>query len=146
MKCRNCTGGRFLIIVVLASALYFHDELKQIISTPEVTIKESYIDGKKESPTIRYYPNGEIRNKGNIRNANREGDWVWYFDNGQLKEKGNYTNGKSEGDWVWYHKNGQLQFKGNYKNDKRDGTVENFYFPRDIDIAKILLELKERYR
>jgi len=24
--------------------------------------------------------------------------------------------------------------------------AENFYFPRDIDIAKILLELKERYR
>ena len=27
-----------LIIVLLASALYFHDELKQIISPPEVTI------------------------------------------------------------------------------------------------------------
>jgi hypothetical protein len=24
--------------------------------------------------------------------------------------------------------------------------AENFYFPRDIDIAKILLELKERHR
>ena len=116
MNCRNCTRGRFLIVVVLAAALYFHDELKQIISAPEVKIKESYIGVTKAGSNIRYYPNGKIRNKGDIVNAKREGHWVWYFDTGQLKERGSYKNGRSEGTWVWYYKNGQLQFKGNYKN------------------------------
>ena len=139
-----------LIIVVLASALFFHDELKQIISPPEVTVKYedlilrdglryqkfsndpftgktsgkkqgSFKNGKLEGAFFYYHKNGQLFRKGNYKNGKRDGEWVAYYRNGQLMSKGNYKNGNQEGEWVQYWSSGKLYFKGDYKK----GTVLN---------------------
>ncbi len=37
-----------------------------------------------------YYPNGQLRYKGNFVNGKQHGYWEWYNYNGQLKEKTYY--------------------------------------------------------
>ena len=139
-----------LIIVFLASALYFHDELKQIISPPEGTLKfedlvyrdgltykrssgvlftgevsgsekGSFKNGKREGAWVSYHDDGQLESKGNYKNGMREGAWVGYWGNGQLKYSGNNTNGKNEGAWVYYYNNGRLSSKGKYKNGEFEG-------------------------
>jgi antitoxin component YwqK of YwqJK toxin-antitoxin module len=96
-----------LIIVVLASALYFHDELKTIIIP--------------DGPRISYYDNGQLESKFNYKNGNREGLWVGYWDNGQLTYKGNWKNGKQEGVWVSYNTDGTVDKRntGTFKNGEK---------------------------
>jgi antitoxin component YwqK of YwqJK toxin-antitoxin module len=116
-----------LIIVLLASALYFQDELKQIISPPEVTVKYKDLierDGLKYQKFSEVPFTGKVSGseKGSFKNGKREGAFINYHQNGQLSSKGNYTNDKQEGDWVRYHDNGQLDYTGNYnKNGKKEG-------------------------
>ena len=75
-------------------------------------------NGRKEGTWVRYWSNGQVRNKGNYKNGEREGAWVSYITNGKLFYKGNFKNGKAEGTWVYYHLDGTV-FKpwgGTFKN------------------------------
>ena len=123
-----------LIIVLLASALYFHDELKQIISPPEVTVKYKDLverDGLTYQKFSEVPFTGKVSGseKGLFKNGKREGAWVSYWDNGQLKSKGNDRNDERDGAWIRYWDNGQLQYKGNYKSgtrgDYKNGTIDD---------------------
>jgi antitoxin component YwqK of YwqJK toxin-antitoxin module len=121
-----------LIIVVLASALFFQDELKQIISKPEVTVKYKDLierDGLKYQKFTEVPFTGKVtgEQKGSLKNGKKDGDWVYYHKNGQLMKKGNYKNGKKEDAWVRYHDNGQLSLKGNYANDKQEGDFIGYH-------------------
>ena len=118
-----------LIIVLLASALYFQDELKQIISPPEVTI-----DGKElvERKGVYYKKFSEVPftgkvtggKQGSFKNGMREGEWTEWQDTGptfRYKSRGNYKNGKREGAWVYYdgRQNSIEEKTGIYKNGKK---------------------------
>ncbi|GIS23834.1 MAG: hypothetical protein CM15mP124_3140 [Alphaproteobacteria bacterium] len=48
----------------------------------------------------------------------KDGERLKHYDNGQLKEKGTLKDGKQEGEWLEYHENGQLKIKRNYKDGK----------------------------
>jgi antitoxin component YwqK of YwqJK toxin-antitoxin module len=82
----------------------------------------SFKNGKKEGAWVRYWENGQLKDKNNFKNGKREGTSVAYHDDGQLNEKGNYKDDKKEGAWIHYWKNGQLGLKGNFKNGKEDGV------------------------
>ena len=120
-----------LIIVVLASALYFHDELKQIISPPEVTAVKYNVLPSWPNPSdyevegdlvkrdgLMYQKFTAVPFTGKITGFTHE-----YFSSRKLDRKleGSFKNGKEEGDWVSYYSNGQLWYKGNYKNGKKEG-------------------------
>jgi TPR repeat protein/antitoxin component YwqK of YwqJK toxin-antitoxin module len=118
-----------LIIVLLASALYFHDELKPILSELKVAVKSLGDDknGEKGNLVVNYFENGQVSSKGILKNGKEEGVWVRYHENGQLFYKSNYKSGKSEGAWVIYHSNGQLNQKGNYKSGKSEGAWVEYW-------------------
>ena len=91
-----------LIIVVLASALSFHDELKQIISPAEVTVKyEDLI----ELDGLTYQKFSEVPFTGKTTG----------------KKQGSYKNGWKEGAWVYYHRDGTLDKSksGTYKKGEK---------------------------
>ena len=91
-----------LIIVVLASALYFHDELKQVLSTPEVTI-----DGKElvERKGVYFKKFSEVPFTGKVTG----------------NPQGSLEDGKKEGSWFSYYNDGSIwkQFSGTFKNGKK---------------------------
>ena len=139
-----------LIIVLLASALYFHDELKQIISPPEVTIDEKELlerkgvyykkfsevpftgkvtgkwkgsleDGKKGGSWVKFRSNGQLSEKESYADGKKDSPTIRYLPNGEIRNTGNYNkNGKKEGEWVKFGSNGQRD-KENYKNGERHG-------------------------
>ena len=41
----------------------------------------------KDGENIEYYPNGQIRYKGNYKNGKREGEYIVYYSNSQLGYK-----------------------------------------------------------
>ena len=61
--------------------------------------------------------------QGSFKNGERDGAWVRYWNNGQLREKVNFKNGKMEGSGIGYHRNGQLAGKVSFRNGKREGAV-----------------------
>ena len=91
-----------LIIVVLASALYFQDELKQIISPPEVTVKYKDLI---ERDGLRYQKFTEVPFTGKVTGI----------------EQGIIKNGKKEGAWVYYKTDGSVNkyYSGTFKNGKK---------------------------
>ena len=65
-------------------------------------------------------PRTSIIKQGNasLYNYNKnkeEGHWERYWSNGQLRYKGNLKNGKRVGNWVSYWDDGKLRYKGDYK-------------------------------
>lgn len=46
-----------------------------------------------------YYPNGQLKEMGQILNGERDGIWKLYDNEGNLLSQGNFVNGKKEGTW-----------------------------------------------
>jgi hypothetical protein len=98
-----------LVIVLLASALYFHDELTQIISKPKVTTDQKKLIIRdsltyKKSNALPFYG----KTKGTLKNGEEEGAWITYFDNGHVWIKSNYKNGREEWGTIHYKKDGTI--------------------------------------
>ena len=67
--------------------------------TDEVTGKEQgiYKDGKKDGPWIKYWSNGQLRQKGDYKNGKREGTWVDYNYDGIVDVRLYIRGGPSSG-------------------------------------------------
>jgi len=78
-------------------------------------------------PYEKFYENGQLEQRGNLKNKEPDGLWEWFHKNGQLEQRKTYNNGEIDGLWESYYKNGQLQLRGNYKNGKLDGPYETFH-------------------
>lgn len=63
-----------------------------------------------------YYPNGQIRSKGTIKNGKRDGVWKWFHKDGTIWTDEKYSNGELDGEWKQYDKNGQLELKQVFEN------------------------------
>ena len=78
-------------------------------------------------PYEKFYVNGQLEQRGNLKNKEPDGLWEWFHKNGQLEQRRTYNNGEMDGLWESYYENGQLQLRGNYKNGKLDGPYETFH-------------------
>ena len=92
MDCKNCTRIRFLIILALASALYFHGELKQIISTSEIKLDGEDLverDGVYFKRFSEVPFNGRVtgEEQGTLKNGKKQGAWITFRRSGQLYKK-----------------------------------------------------------
>jgi len=106
----------------------FYKKFTEVPFTGKVTGVEqgSFKDGKRYGPWVRYWGNGQLRDKRTYKDEKRDGPWVRYWSTGQLWEKGTYKGGKEDGPWVVYWTNGQLWSKGTWKDGKRYGPWVRF--------------------
>jgi antitoxin component YwqK of YwqJK toxin-antitoxin module len=86
----------------------------------------------KKRPYERFYENGQLEQRGNLKNKEPDGLWEWFHKNGQLEQRRTYNNGETDGLWEGYYENGQLQLRGNFKNGKLDGPYETFHLYQNI--------------
>ena len=91
------------------------------------TVRESSYYNKR--PYEKFYENGQLEQRGNLKNKEPDGLWEWFHKNGQLEQRRTYNNGEMDGLWEGFHENGQLEYRGNYKNGKEAGLWE--YFDKD---------------
>ena len=69
---------------------------------------------KKGNPQEKeIYQHGILIAKGKIDEKDqKQGYWEYYYPNGQIKAKGEYIDNKKAGEWVYYYPDGKIEQKG----------------------------------
>jgi antitoxin component YwqK of YwqJK toxin-antitoxin module len=68
-----------------------------------------------------YFPNGNLKSEGWIKENHKVNYWFYYFENGNKKEEGHYGEDKKNKWWIFYNPNGEILKKTEFKNDQMDG-------------------------
>lgn len=94
-----------------------------------LVLKENYKSGKLNGLSTVFSIDSIMIQEIFWRDSVLDGDWRDYYPNGQLKWKGNYINGKLQGDVEAYHTNGKLQYQGQYNGSFKNGVWK--YYNQD---------------
>jgi hypothetical protein len=115
--------------LVVRDGLYYK-KYTDVPFTGKVTgeTQETFKDGKRNGPWVRYWDNGQLSSKGTYKDGKKDGPWAWFSDNGHLGSKGIYKNGKEDSPWVSYWNNGQIHYKGTYKDGEKDGPWVSYQY------------------
>ncbi|MCC9139050.1 toxin-antitoxin system YwqK family antitoxin, partial [Pontibacter silvestris] len=82
--------------------------------------EEKYVSGTGLTERIEYYPDGNIKAKGFLKDGVLDGTLKIYYPNGQLKEETNYSKGMPVGWSYEYRENGKYyRFEDRYKAAQR---------------------------
>jgi len=129
--------------------IYCYDINEKLIKLRFVkadTILEYYV---KDGPYTAYFQNGEIFEKGTVKNHKHGVEWIryyengkeewnerfkddngltlWYYEDGQISDSTNFINRKAEGKVKKWHQNGKIEEISYWKNGMRNGSSESFY-------------------
>ena len=90
---------------------------------------------------FEYWPNGDLKVKGRLRNGLRNGKWEYYHTNGSKMAVGKYFDGNGSkidpetkiamhgftGNWTFYYKTGQQWQEGSWKDGIPTGEHVKWY-------------------
>lgn len=94
----------------------------------KITIQEyDEIDGQRNGNSRRYFPNGQLKEKGIYQDGIPNGPFELYHENGQLSMKGTTSKGVLNGEIQYYNEQGKLESKFNYSNGLLNGTFVSYY-------------------
>ena len=83
-------------------------------------LKTTFVNNKATGKYIKYYPNGNMKEKGEYRIGLQVGTQETFFEDGKLKRKQDYNSvGKPDGEVVEYWPNGEVRMKGTLANGVR---------------------------
>jgi len=102
--------------------------------THTLTCKETYIDGKKEGLSIKYYPSHIISEELEYHHDMKQGKWNQYYENGAPRLVGHYINNLRQGDYKVLYPSGLPQVKGAFLNDKMDGKWTYYNEDGKVDL------------
>ena len=71
----------------------------------------SFKDGKKDGPSVTFWDNGRIAQKGTYKDGEYDGLWIEVYETGQLYSKGTYKDGREDGPSILYNKHGQVEYR-----------------------------------
>lgn len=91
-----------------------------------ISLTETYSDGTKNGPSVKYYPSGQPAEKLLWANGKREGEWIQYFESGSPKLKATFTGDKLNGQFVFYFPNGRIEITGLYKDNLQEGIWQYY--------------------
>ncbi len=97
-------------------------EWKYYNTRGDLSIKESWKDGKREGTTYKYYPSGNVLEQFEFKNDVKDGVWKQFYSDRVIKAEGTYVNGKLNGVAKFYHANGKVEFEGQYVDDFKEGV------------------------
>ena len=92
--------------------------------------KTTYADEKfqiLDGPFEEYYPNGQLKDKGNYTNKQRNGIFKSWYENGNLLSEFHYANGIRTDTGKSYYENGELYLYT--VTDKQGNGTETIYHP-----------------
>jgi len=76
-----------------------------------------YIDGKKEGPYLKYFPDGSTMTKGNYKNGLLDGNFTLFYPNGSIELKGQYKAGEQVGNWNYFDEEGNVIPEEDFKKN-----------------------------
>ncbi len=117
-------------------------------------------NGKRTGPWLKYYPNGDIRYKGQFKNGKEFGMFHFYeqgssypsiikkfskssdtavvkfYNKSRVKTQGKMLGRKRVGKWTYYFSDGKRVFsEEHYKDGKLDGLLKNYYINGNLTEA-----------
>jgi antitoxin component YwqK of YwqJK toxin-antitoxin module len=66
--------------------------------------------------------NGNITEKGTLKNGELHGKWISYNENGDVTQMAHYNNGKKDGIWFVWKDNGSTLLEIEYDNNELKGS------------------------
>ena len=76
-----------------------------------------FVNGKREGPYLKFFPDGSTMTKGTYKNDQLDGDFTLYFPNGKIELKGQYKNGEQVGNWNYFDEEGNAIPEEEFKKD-----------------------------
>lgn len=103
-------------------------EIKTYHSNGQLNTTHVYNEsGQQDGPYVIYYKNGEMWEKGTMKNGENHGNLKKWYNNKQLAEDHQMVNGKREGKYIRYYDNGQMWKEFNYKNGELHGPYKKWW-------------------
>ncbi len=99
-----------------------------------LTIKESYVKGKKNGLSIKYYDDGTVAEKMLWVNDVMQGEWEQFYENGQLRLKCYNVEGVRDGEFSSFNRDGTKSIHGNYIMGTMDGLWEYYKEGNIVDV------------
>lgn len=85
---------------------------------------------------VDYYPNGQIKLQGNMKDGEREGQWESFFEDGKKWSQSTYLKGELHGPTTVFSSNGSLMYKGSFHEGKRIGQWVFYKDDGSVDYKK----------
>ena len=70
--------------------------------------------GKSEKK-VGFYPDGNKKYSGTLKNEKPEGKWIYWYRNGRIKGQAVYQDGKLHGECLYWNRAGDQCIKGEYR-------------------------------
>jgi len=101
-----------------------------------MSLKESYVKGKRQGPSTSYYPTGSIAVEQFFNEDLENGEFVQYYANGKKEAEGMQLSGNYNGDYIYYYNSGKKMYKGEFILGKRNGIW--VFYNEDGSISSII--------
>jgi len=106
---------------------YLHDQLISYTYF-DAAGKAKTIEVVNETAEIKiYFKNGKLARQFTINKGMYQGEYDRYYPSGQIYEKGFFKDDDATGEDIFYHPNGKVKEKRNYTFGDLNGPVEEFY-------------------
>jgi antitoxin component YwqK of YwqJK toxin-antitoxin module len=92
--------------------------------TGNVAESIEYVNGIKEGPYKKYFPDGALMTEGTYVNDLLDGKFTLYHPNGNIQVKGNYKNGRQTGNWNYFDEDGNAVSEDDFKKDNIEEEVQ----------------------
>lgn len=99
-----------------------------------LTIKENYLDGKKNGTSIKYYDDGSVAEFMYWEKDIMHGPWEQFYENGQLRLKCTNVEGVRDGEFSSFNWDGTKSICGNYIMGIMDGLWKYYSKDNIVDI------------
>jgi uncharacterized protein len=89
---------------------------------------DSEIKQEEKSKRIEYYPNGKIKEQGQLleNNNKKTGEWTEFYESGNIAAVGTYNNGKKDGLWTLYYPSGIIMQEVSYVSGIKSGSFSEY--------------------
>lgn len=101
----------------------------------KLILSESFLHGKKNGISYKYYQNGKISELIEWNNDSEFGKWEQYYENGDLRLKCAHSEGKRSGIFQSFYPGKIISISGEYKNGLMNGKWTYFNEKGEFDLS-----------
>lgn len=107
---------------------YEKSKLKRVVFYDEEgKIIEEFGDVKGNFSLKGYFPTGELKSEGQVKDGELSGKWKYYHRGGHLASENTYEKGMMEGVMISHFPTGGVKAKSTYVNNELHGYHQEFY-------------------
>lgn len=111
----------FLILLVFSCKQSEQKEDTKVSETTSYKEIEEFESGSGMVLQKHYYPSGQLKAEGNLKNGLKTGIWYSFYENGMPWSETEFKDGVRHGSSVSWYKNGQKRYEGFYTNGVESG-------------------------